>query len=40
MSAVWDRWDHLHRYLEAPAHKDVFTLLRILPEERNLSVDE
>jgi 3-oxoacyl-[acyl-carrier protein] reductase len=40
ISAVWDRWNSLHRYPEVVAHKDVFTLRRILPEERNLSLDE
>jgi NAD(P)-dependent dehydrogenase (short-subunit alcohol dehydrogenase family) len=40
ISAVWDRWDSLHRYPEVVAHKDVFTLRRIVPEERNLSLDE
>jgi NAD(P)-dependent dehydrogenase (short-subunit alcohol dehydrogenase family) len=40
ISAVWDRWDSFHRYPEVVAHKDVFTLRRIVPEERNLSLDE
>jgi 3-oxoacyl-[acyl-carrier protein] reductase len=40
ISAIWDRWECLHRHPEVVAHKDVFTLRRILPEERNLSVDE
>ena len=40
ISAVWDRWDCFHRHPEVGAHKDVFTLRRILPEERNLSLDE
>jgi NAD(P)-dependent dehydrogenase (short-subunit alcohol dehydrogenase family) len=40
ISAVWDRWDCLHRHSEVAAHKDVFALRRILPEERNLSLDE
>jgi short-subunit dehydrogenase len=40
ISAVWDRWESLHHYPEVVAHKDVFTLRRILPEERNLSLDE
>jgi len=40
ISAVWDRWDCLHRHPEVIGHKDVFTLRRILPEERNLSLDE
>jgi 3-oxoacyl-[acyl-carrier protein] reductase len=39
ISAVWDQWECLHRYPEVLAHKDVFTLRRILPEERNLSLD-
>jgi 3-oxoacyl-[acyl-carrier protein] reductase len=40
ISAVWDRWHCLHRYPEVLAHQDVFTLRRILPEERNLVLDE
>jgi NAD(P)-dependent dehydrogenase (short-subunit alcohol dehydrogenase family) len=40
ISAVWDRWECLHLHSEALAHKDVFTLRRILPRERNLSLDE
>jgi short-subunit dehydrogenase len=40
ISAVWDRWDSFHRYPEVVAHKDIFTLRRIVPEERNLSLDE
>jgi short-subunit dehydrogenase len=39
ISAVWDRWDSFHLYPDVVAHKDVFTLRRILPEERNLSLD-
>jgi NAD(P)-dependent dehydrogenase (short-subunit alcohol dehydrogenase family) len=40
ISAVWDRWDCLHRHPEVVGHKDVFTLRRILPQERNLTLDE
>jgi len=40
ISAVWDRWDCFHRYPEVVAQKDAFTLRRILPEERNLVLDE
>jgi NAD(P)-dependent dehydrogenase (short-subunit alcohol dehydrogenase family) len=40
ISAVWDRWDYLHLHPEVVGHKDVFTLRRILPHERNLSLDE
>ena len=39
ISAVWDRWDALHRNPDVLAHKDVFTLRRVVPEERNLSLD-
>jgi NAD(P)-dependent dehydrogenase (short-subunit alcohol dehydrogenase family) len=39
ISAAWDRWDALHRNPEVLAHKDVFTLRRVLPEERNLRLD-
>jgi 3-oxoacyl-[acyl-carrier protein] reductase len=40
ISAVWDPWHSFHRHPEVVTHKDVFTLRRILPEERNLSLDE
>jgi 3-oxoacyl-[acyl-carrier protein] reductase len=40
ISAVWDRWESFHLYPEAVAHKDNFTLRRILPKEPNLSLDE
>ena len=40
ISAVWDRWDCLHRHPEVAGEKDVFTLRRMLPRERNLSLDE
>jgi NAD(P)-dependent dehydrogenase (short-subunit alcohol dehydrogenase family) len=40
ISAVWDRWDCLHRYPEVLACKEVFTLRRILPVERNLRLDK
>jgi short-subunit dehydrogenase len=40
ISAVWDRWESFHRHPEVLAHNDVFTLRRILPEERNLSLDD
>src|SRR5271169_690378 len=39
ISAVWDRWDTLHRNPAVLEHKDVFTLRRVVPEERNLSLD-
>jgi 3-oxoacyl-[acyl-carrier protein] reductase len=39
ISAVWDRWDILHRNPDVLAHKDVFTLRRVVPEERNLRLD-
>jgi NAD(P)-dependent dehydrogenase (short-subunit alcohol dehydrogenase family) len=40
ISAVWDSWECLHCHPEVVAHEDVFTLRRILPEERNLGMDE
>jgi NAD(P)-dependent dehydrogenase (short-subunit alcohol dehydrogenase family) len=40
ISVVWDRWDCFHRHPEVVAHKDAFTLRRILPQERDLSLDE
>jgi NAD(P)-dependent dehydrogenase (short-subunit alcohol dehydrogenase family) len=39
ISAAWDRWDTLHLNTDELANKDVFTLRRIVPEERNLSLD-
>jgi NAD(P)-dependent dehydrogenase (short-subunit alcohol dehydrogenase family) len=39
ISAAWDRWDTLHLNTNVLANKDVFTLRRIVPEERNLSLD-
>ena len=39
ISAVWDQWDRLHLYPLVVANKDVFTLRRVLPEERDLSPD-
>jgi NAD(P)-dependent dehydrogenase (short-subunit alcohol dehydrogenase family) len=32
ISAVWDRWESFHRCPELVAHKDNFTLRRIVPE--------
>jgi len=40
ISAVWDRWDLLHCRPEVAKHKDVFTLRRIVPEERNLKLSD
>lgn len=40
ISAVWDRWDLLHQRADVASHKDVFTLRRIIPEERNLKLDD
>jgi NAD(P)-dependent dehydrogenase (short-subunit alcohol dehydrogenase family) len=39
ISAAWDRWASLHRNPAVLAHKDVFTLRRVVPEERNLNLD-
>ena len=39
MLRAWDRWDTLHLNTDVLANKDVFTLRRIVPEERNLSLD-
>lgn len=39
ISAVWDPWERLHQLPGVLADKDVFTLRRITPEDRNLSVD-
>jgi 3-oxoacyl-[acyl-carrier protein] reductase len=40
ISAAWDRWDTLHRNADILAHPDVFTLRRIIPEDRDLRLDE
>jgi NAD(P)-dependent dehydrogenase (short-subunit alcohol dehydrogenase family) len=39
ISAVWDRWDALHRATDVLAHEDMFTLRRVVPEERNFKRD-
>jgi NAD(P)-dependent dehydrogenase (short-subunit alcohol dehydrogenase family) len=39
ISAVWDRWDVLHRNPAVLAHKEVFTLRRVVPEQCNLTLD-
>ena len=39
ISALWDRWDVLHRNPDVLAHRDVFTLRHVVPRERNLSLD-
>lgn len=39
ISAVWDPWDRLHLNPDVINNKDVFTLRRITPEDRNLSLD-
>jgi 3-oxoacyl-[acyl-carrier protein] reductase len=38
ISSVWDPCDALHRTPDVLAHKDVFTLRRVVPEERNLKL--
>jgi NAD(P)-dependent dehydrogenase (short-subunit alcohol dehydrogenase family) len=40
ISAVWDRWECFHLHPEVVTHKDAFTLRRVLPQERHLSLDE
>jgi 3-oxoacyl-[acyl-carrier protein] reductase len=40
ISAVWDQWDRLHLHPEIVGHKDVFALRRVLPQDRNLRLDE
>ena len=34
ISAVWDPWRNLHRHVEDLENTDVYTLRRIVPEER------
>lgn len=34
ISAVWDPWRNLHNHIEDLQNTDVYTLTRIVPEER------
>jgi 3-oxoacyl-[acyl-carrier protein] reductase len=34
ISAVWDPWQSLHKHIEDMRNSDVYTLRRIVPEER------
>ena len=36
ISAQWDPWDNLHKFREQLAQSDVYTLRRIVPEDRGL----
>lgn len=38
ISAPWDPWPTLNRHVHALAKSDVYTLRRIVPEERNLAL--
>ena len=37
ISAVWDPWRHLSRYKSHLANSDIYTLRRIIPEDRGLN---
>jgi NAD(P)-dependent dehydrogenase (short-subunit alcohol dehydrogenase family) len=37
ISAQWDPWDKLHRWKDHISESDVFTLRRIIPEDRGLT---
>jgi NAD(P)-dependent dehydrogenase (short-subunit alcohol dehydrogenase family) len=36
ISAQWDPWDNLHAFREQLANRDIYTLRRIVPEDRGL----
>ena len=36
ISAQWDPWENLHKFREQLARSDVYTLRRIVPEDRGL----
>jgi len=39
ISAVWDPWEKLPKILENIRNSDVYTIRRILPEERDLTFE-
>ena len=39
ISAVWDDWEHLHERKNMLADSDIFTLRRIIPQDRGLNWD-
>jgi 3-oxoacyl-[acyl-carrier protein] reductase len=39
LSAPWDPWATLHRHRPAIADSDIYTLRRIVPEERGKKFD-
>ncbi|MBP2134435.1 3-oxoacyl-[acyl-carrier protein] reductase [Methanomicrobium sp. W14] len=39
ISAVWDRWEKLPDYIEYLKNSDIYTLRRIIPEDRNLKIE-
>jgi NAD(P)-dependent dehydrogenase (short-subunit alcohol dehydrogenase family) len=39
ISAVWDPWPTLHEHVEGLRETDVYTLRRIVPEDRDLELD-
>ena len=38
ISAVWDDWSHFHEYLMELNGSDIYTLRRIVPEDRNITL--
>jgi len=38
ISAVWDDWQHFHNYLIELNSTDIYTLRRIVPEDRNVTL--
>lgn len=40
ISAVWDPWKKLPSYVDALKQSDIYTLRRIIPQDRNLQWDE
>ena len=40
ISAVWDPWETLHRHVEELRESDVYTLRRIVPEDRGVDLSD
>ena len=38
ISAQWDNWKKLHEYIDVLKHSDIYTLRRIIPEDRNKKI--
>ncbi len=37
ISAIWDPWEKLHKYYEEIINTDIYTLRRIVPEDRGIN---